>query len=342
MSDFNGGSVLVTGGAGFIGSHLVEALVRLGAEVTVLDNLSSGHLKNLVAVKHRVDLRTFDLKREDIESLLASRNFEMIFHLAGHADVPYSVQNPIQDFEKNALGTLHLIEAIRHLQPQAKVLFASSAAVYGDSSGNSFREEDPTWPIAPYGVSKLTAERYIDVYARSYSLRTASLRLFPVYGPRLSAHVVYDLIRKVFENPHELFIHGDGTQVRDFNYVTNAVEAFLLVAERGRLRGEVYNVAAGEPMRIKDIAQLICEGMSAAPRFIYSGNIGTGVSHQWSADISRLRNLGYHPRVGTAEGLALTVAWFRQEMAVAELRSSALSEGSKEGKDLNGMLSTKQ
>ncbi len=335
MNSYQARAVLVTGGAGFIGSHLVEELVRRGAEVTVLDDLSSGHLRNLAAVKDRVDLRTFDLQRHDIESLLAGRNFEMIFHLAGHADVSYSVQNPIQDFEKNAFATLRLIETTRHLQPQAKVLLASSAAVYGDSSGEALREEDPTWPIAPYGVSKLTAERYLDVYARSYGLRTASLRLFPVYGPRLSAHVVYDLIRKVCENPHELFIHGDGTQVRDFTHVRDAVEAFLIVADRAPLRGEVYNVAAGEPVSIQALAEMICKTMDVAPRLVYSGNVAPGVSQRWFADVSRLNSLGYRPRVSFTDGLDETVAWFREVMRVEP------SETSQTSSDVVPVFSTK-
>ncbi|MGH9967696.1 MAG: NAD-dependent epimerase/dehydratase family protein [Pyrinomonadaceae bacterium] len=318
MIDYCDRAILVTGGAGFIGSHLVEELIRCKARVTVVDDLSTGNANNLAEVADRVDLRVLDLRRDDPRPLLAERNFEAIFHLAGHASVPESVQEPRRDLEKNLLSAFNLLEAARHLAPQTKVLFASSAAVYGEGSGKPFQEDDPAAPIAPYGVSKLAAERYMDVYARTYGLRTASLRLFPVYGPRLSAHVIYDLMRKVFENPHELPIHGDGTQVRDFNYVTNVVEAFLLVAEQAPLRGEVYNVAAGDPMSIRDIAHTICEAMGAAPRFVYSGDVGPGVSQRWSADISRLKSLGYRPRLEFIEGLANTVAWFHQKMAVAE------------------------
>ncbi len=318
MIDYCDRAILVTGGAGFIGSHLVEELIRRKARVTVVDDLSTGNANNLAAVADRVDLRVLDLRRDDPRPLLAEQNFEAIFHLAGHANVPESVQHPRRDLEKNLLAAFNLLEAARHLAPQTKVLFASSAAVYGEGSGKPFQEDDPAAPIAPYGVSKLAAERYMDVYARTYGLRTASLRLFPVYGPRLNAHVVFDLIRKVFENPHELTIHGDGTQVRHFNYVTNVVDAFLLVAEQAPLRGEVYNVAAGDPMCIRDIAQMICEAMGAAPRFVYSGNVGLGVSQRWSADISRLKSLGYRPRLEFIDGLTNTVAWFRQKTAVAE------------------------
>ncbi len=311
---FSDSSILVTGGAGFIGSHLVEELVGRHAQVTVVDDLSSGDLKNLTAVIDHIELREFDLRENNQSRLLRARAFDFIFHLAGHATVPESVKSPRRDLEKNLLATFNLLESVREFSPQTRLLFTSSAAVYGESSGELSREEDTTLPLAPYGVSKLAAERYVDVYARVYGMRTASVRLFPVYGPRLRHHVVWDLMWKIHTNPRELEIHGDGNQVRDFNYVSNAVQALLTVAEHAPLRGEVYNVGSGEPISIRDLAQLICEKMGASPRFNYTGDVGPGVSLRWSADIARLQQLGYQPQRGLDEGLDDTVAWFRQEM----------------------------
>ncbi len=327
MSDTISRSMLVTGGAGFIGSHLVEELVRRRAHVTVVDNLSSGHLKNLAAVIDRVDLRRLDLWGDDLRPVLAEQEFEIIFHVAGYAGIPESVREPRQDLERNTLATFNVLEAVRHFAPQTRVIFTSSAAVYGEGSCNPFLEDDPTVPVSPYGVSKLAAERYMDVYARLYGLRTASLRLFPVYGPRLREHVVYDLMRKVHENPRELFIHGDGTQVRDFTHVMSVVDALLLIAERAPLRGEVYNVSAAEPVSIQDLARMICETMGVAPRFVYSGSVLPGVSQRWSADISRLKGLGYEARLGLAQGLADTFAWFRQEMGLPEQTRLSIDPG---------------
>ena len=302
---------VVTGGAGFIGSHLVEELLRRDARVTVIDDLSSGRADNLSAVRDRVDLEQLDLAREDPRPVLAGA--DAVFHLAGYADIPRSVHEPRRDFEKNALATLNLLEAVREAAPGARVLFASSAAVYGVGSERPLREDDPPAPAAPYGVSKMAAERYVEVYARLYGLRTASLRLFQVYGPRLRAHVVYDLMRKVRDDPDELRIEGDGTQVRDFVHVSGAVEAFLTVADRAPLRGETYNVASGEPVTIRDLAAMICERMGARPRFVYSGAVASGVSQKWAADTDRLRALGYQPPLPLAEGLRGTVEWFRKE-----------------------------
>ena len=302
---------VVTGGAGFIGSHLVEELLRRDARVAVIDDLSSGRADNLSAVRDRVDLEQLDLAREDPRPVLAGA--DAVFHLAGYADIPRSVHEPRRDFEKNALATLNLLEAVREAAPGARVLFASSAAVYGVGSERPLREDDPPAPAAPYGVSKMAAERYVEVYARLYGLRTASLRLFPVYGPRLRAHVVYDLMGKVRDDPDELRIEGDGTQVRDFVHVSGAVEAFLTVADRAPLRGETYNVASGEPVTIRDLAAMICERMGARPRFVYSGAVASGVSQKWAADTDRLRTLGYQPPLPLAEGLRGTVEWFRKE-----------------------------
>ena len=303
------GRAVVTGGAGFIGSHLVEELLRRGARVLVIDDLSSGRAENLSAVRDRVELAQLDLAREDPRPALAGAG--AVFHLAGYADIPRSVHEPRRDFEKNALATLNLLEAAREAAPGARVLFASSAAVYGVGSERPLREDDPPAPAAPYGVSKMAAERYVEVYARLYGLRTASLRLFPVYGPRLRAHVVYDLMRKVRDDPDELRIEGDGTQVRDFVHVRGAVEAFLTVADRAPLRGETYNVASGEPVTIRDLATMICERMGARPRFVYSGAVASGVSQKWVADLARLRACGYQSPVPLAEGLRGTVEWFR-------------------------------
>jgi UDP-glucose 4-epimerase len=316
MSDLSGRPVLVTGGAGFIGSHLVEALVARGARVSVVDNLSSGYESNLQRVNEQVDLQLLDLATDDLRPLLADRSFELIFHLAANAYLPASVENPRSDFERNVIGTFELLEAVRSAAPEAVLVHASSAAVYGHAVRTPIKEEDQTVPVAPYGVSKLAAERYVAVYADVYKLRAANARLFPIYGPRLRKQVVFDLIRKVHESPNELFIYGDGTQVRDFNHVANVVEALMLIADQTSGEGEVYNVAADEPVAIRDLARMICERMGASPRFTYSGDVRPGEVQRWTADGSRLAALGYRPRMGLADGLTGTVAWFREEMAL--------------------------
>jgi UDP-glucose 4-epimerase len=320
--DFGGRSVVVTGGAGFIGSHLVEELVRLGARVTIVDSLSNGRDANLTAVAGRVRLERVDLRRPDLAELLADYSAEVIFHLAGYTSVPDSVRDAKADFEQNAAATFALLEAARALPESPRIVFASSAAVYGEGLQRPLREDDATVPLAPYGVSKLAAERYMDVYARVFGLRTASLRLFHVFGPRLRRHVIWDVMCKLDASPDELELQGDGTQVRDFMYVGNAVGAFTLLAERAPLRGEVYNASDEHPVSIEELARLVSERMGLAPRLAYSGAVRPGVSQRWVADVRRLKALGFRPRVGLAQGLDETVAWFQREAS-----GSAASKG---------------
>jgi UDP-glucose 4-epimerase len=308
--------MLVVGGAGFVGSHLVEVLIERGGRVTVVDDFSTGSETNLEAVAGEVEVEELDIARDDLRPLLASRGVEAVFHVAGNAYVPTSVEDPRDDFTRNVVGTFNLLEAVRDAAPEARMVHTSSAAVYGESAGGMSHEEDATVPVAPYGASKLAAERYVAVYASVFGLWTANLRLFPVYGPRLRKQVVYDLMRKILDNPDELFIYGDGSQVRDFNHVRNVVDALLLVLAAGRGEGEVYNVAADEPVAIRDLAAMICERLGVSPNFVYSGDVRAGEVQSWVGDHSRLAELGYSPRIGLSEGLADTVAWFRQEELV--------------------------
>jgi UDP-glucose 4-epimerase len=307
--------VLVTGGAGFIGSHLVDELVRRGARVTIVDDLSKGRLDNIAAVADRIDVHRKDLREEALVSLLTEIAPELVFHLAGFASAPDSVQAVRADFEQNALATLNLLEGVRALSPEARVVFASSAAVYGEGSDEPIRETDSTVPVAPYGVSKLAAERYLDVFARVFGLRTASLRLFPVFGPRLRRHVMWDLMVKLDTNPDELTLEGDGGQVRDFLYVANAVEALLHVAESGPLEGEVYNASDERPVTIREVAEAIAAAMGLSPRIVTTGVVRAGSSRSWIADVTKLRALGFDPVVRGDQGLRDYVAWFRAEMS---------------------------
>ncbi len=312
---FAGRSVLVTGGAGFIGSHLVEELVRRQARVTVVDDLSNGRPANLATVDDQVQMRTIDLACADLHEILSEQAFDFAFHLAGSADIVGSVDNPARDIQGNLVAAFKLLDALRDCSATTRIVFASSAAVYGEGSETPFREDAPTLPVSPYGVSKLAVEHYLKVFARLYGLRTASLRLFPVFGPRLRQQVIYDLMSKLRNNPLELPLRGDGTEMRDFNFVTNAVDAFLLVAEKASFDGEIYNAGSGELISIDAIGRMICQSMKVNPRFVYDGNRGAGVSRKWSADLSRLRAIGYKARIGVAEGLTRTVNWFQQDQS---------------------------
>lgn len=302
----------MTGGAGFIGSHLVETLAARGDDVTVIDDLSTGFASNLENAGGNVRVVRSLVEAGTIDDLLKQESPEVIFHLAGDALVARSVADPRGDCNRNLLPTLALLNAVRCHSRGSKVLFASTGAVYGDRAERPFAESDAVCPISPYAVSKLASERYCYAFAHTYGLRTCSLRLFSVYGPRQSKQVVYDLIRKIDARPAEVPLFGDGTQERDFSHVLNIVDAFVLAAEKADFHGEVLNVAGDEIVMIRTLAEMLAEEMGAAPRFVFSGEQRPGDSQRWVANTARLRALGYRPRIGLAAGLRDTVAWFRK------------------------------
>lgn len=302
--------VLVTGGAGFIGSHLVERLVQTGACVTVLDDLATGHRTNLNAVSDRIEWREAELRYCLKDGTLDLSAFTHIFHLAANPYIPPSVENPRFDFELNLLTTFELLETLRGMSAPPCLINVSSAAVYGNPVHLPMREDDPTFPISPYGVSKLAAERYAVVYSQLYGLPISSARFLSIYGPRQHKQVVFDLIRKLRANAHELVVLGDGTQARDFTYVGDAVTALMVIAERAAGKGEVYNVGSGQTYTIRELVETLCRVLNLAPKVTYTGRTRLGETERWEVDITRLSGLGYAPRTTFEEGLRATCEWY--------------------------------
>ncbi len=310
--NFCGQRVLVTGGNGFIGSHLTEKLVSLGAHVTVIDRGDHYQSKSLAAVFDRIEYLRHDLMSIDFDHL-ATTGFHTVFHFAGSATVPGSVDNPWEDFQMNLMVSLRLMESLRVRQRQSTALIlVSSAAVYGDTTTAPIGEDTPTEPISPYGVSKLAMDRYAEVFARLYGLRIGVLRPFAVYGPRLQKQVIYDFMRKLKCNPRRLDAHGNGTQLRDFCYVSDVVDAAVAIATHAPLKGEVYNIASGVGISIGEVLELLSERLGVQPVIHWSGTVRPGEPQKWIADITRIRSLGWEPQVTLESGLDRTVEWFTQ------------------------------
>jgi UDP-glucose 4-epimerase len=298
--------VLVTGGAGFIGSHLVEYLVAAGAQVTVVDNLSTGRLEHLRTGAPNVELVVGDLG--DILRLnrIKLADYAFVFHLAANSYIPPSVANPAFDFHANLQNTFALLEALRQTSNSPGLVNVSSAAVYGNPVRLPIREADPTIPIAPYGVSKLAGERYVAVYSQLYGIRAVSVRLFSIYGPRQRKQVVYDLFCKLRANPKRLEILGNGSQARDFTYVLDVVQALVLVATVAPNHGEVYNVASGRTHTIAELVEACCRVAGLKPEIVYTGQIRPGDAEKWVVDISLLKQLGFEPRADLEAALTAT------------------------------------
>jgi UDP-glucose 4-epimerase len=271
-------------------------------------------MTNLSNISDKVHLKELDIRNLDWLKLLSEQSFDVIFHLAANAYVPPSVEKPAWDYGINLAGTFQLLDVLRQVKWPGILIYASSAAVYGDPVRIPIREGDLTVPISPYGVAKLASERYIAVYSQLYGLRAASMRFFSVFGPRQRKQVVYDMIRKLILNPLEVNIYGDGTQVRDFNYVEDTARAMMIAADQAPLRGEVYNVASGKECSIQGLVDTVCQILHASPKRIYSGSVRPGDPEKWTVDITRLMSLGYQPQVSLEDGINRTVEWYRSSL----------------------------
>jgi UDP-glucose 4-epimerase len=303
---------LVTGGAGFIGSHLVRRLVAEGNPVTVVDDLSTGRRENLAGCD--VALVTRDLSREALEDLVKS--VDVIFHLAAVPSVPRSVKEPLRSHEAAATATLRLLEAAR-VAGVGTFVNSSSSSVYGNVARPPMTETMPTLPRSPYAVAKLAAEGYTRVFASLHGMRTVSLRYFNVFGPRQDPTSAYAAALPLFvtaylrrERPK---VYDDGRQSRDFTHVANVVEANILAARAPALAGESVNIAAGEPRSVLGVLHAIAEvfGYELEPEFLPARAGDIRDSH---ADISLARKLlRYAPVTGFSEGLKETIGWLRDK-----------------------------
>lgn len=305
--------VLVTGGAGFIGSHLCDRLIDLGCDVSIADNLGTEQrLQQLKAAGQNVNVFFGDLGDLLRRNRLQVSNFDYVFHLAGNSSVPPSVENPINDFHANAENTVLLLDALRRCNSEAVIVNVSSGLVYGNPESLPVTETHLTVPTSPYGASKLTGERYTSVYAQIYGLRSCSVRFFAIYGPGQRKQVIYDLFKKLIANPDRLEVIGDGTQLRDFLYVDDAVNGLLCAASNSKLNGDVYNAASGSSVTIDQLLHAIAAEMGVNPEIVYSGQVRPGDTQGWTVDISKIqRELKFQPQVELHEGLRNIWQWFK-------------------------------
>ncbi|NJE62403.1 SDR family oxidoreductase [Thermococcus sp. 21S7] len=298
--------VVVTGGAGFIGSHIAWELVK-DNEVIVIDNLHTGKEENIPpgAKLVRADVRDY----ESIAELISHADY--IFHEAAQVSVVESVRDPVFTEEVNVLGTLNILRAL--LEGHGKLVFASSAAVYGDNPNLPLKETERPRPLSPYGVTKATAEEYLRVYHELYGLPVVSLRYFNVFGPRQGfnqyAGVISIFINRALEN-EPLVIFGDGRQTRDFIYVKDVVRANILVAESRRSNGRVFNVATGKGTTILELAMKVIEITGANSPVLFDKPRPGDIRHSL-ADISEIRSLGFEPEFSLEDGLKKTVEWYQ-------------------------------
>ncbi|MFH1850130.1 MAG: SDR family oxidoreductase [archaeon] len=304
---------LVTGGAGFIGSHIVERLVSEGQDVTVLDNLSEGKLENIESVKDKITFIEGDI--QDPETVAgATRDVDIILHQAGLRSVPQSLKRPKDYNDVNISGTLNILEASR-VNDVRRIVFASSSSVYGDVREFPEKETILPQPLSPYALSKLAGEHYLRMYFDLYGLKTVSLRYFNVFGPRQDPASQYACVIPKFIQAisagRSPTIYGDGKQSRDFTFVSNIVDGNLLAAQAADAPGQVFNLADGEPVSVNDVAKKINALLGRDVKPAHAEPRKGDVKHTM-ADPGRARRvLGYHGKISFDEGLKITVDWFR-------------------------------
>jgi len=303
---------LVTGGAGFIGSHLVDALLDMGCEVVVFDNLSTGHIRNLEQVRKDIDFREGDIR--DLESMRESAaGCDVIFHLAAVVSVPQTVADPIHSAHVNDMGTLNVLEAAR-LQAVNRVVLSSSCAVYGDDPEIPKHEDMLLRAQSPYAVQKLTNELNACLYAKLYGLDTVCLRYFNVFGPRQDPSSPYSGVISIFMTravaKKAPVIYGNGRQFRDFIFVADVVQANMLAAASQNTGGAVFNIGTGKHVRINQLWEVIAvmAGTKLSP--VYEQSRPGDIIESVAAIHKAGDRLGFKPQTSFQEGLQKTFNWY--------------------------------
>jgi UDP-glucose 4-epimerase len=305
MGELTGEKILVTGGAGFIGFHLCKRLSGLTSNLTIYDNLSNGKMENVNDVG-KVKFVKGDIL--DLKKLCSVEKADLIYHLAAQVVVPYSMENPLIDFETNAKGTLQVLEKAR--KDDAKLVFASSAAVYGNPAQLPTTEDYGFHPVSCYGLSKVVGEEYCGMYKDQYGLDVTILRLANVYGLRCHG-VIHDFLDKIAKNPGKLEIIGTGLQSRDFVHVSDVIDTLVTVGSEESTNGKTYNIGFGSTTKIIDLAKLMLKILSMQNKTLITT---TGVS--WQGDINTIwfdisktkKELNWNPMVSLEDSIKEVIA----------------------------------
>jgi UDP-glucose 4-epimerase len=305
MGELEGKKTVVTGGAGFIGFHLCKRLSGLTSDLTIYDNMSSGKMENVKDVD-KAKLVKGDIL--DLKKLLSVEKADLIYHLAAQVVVPYSMENPLIDFETNAKGTLCVLEKAR--KDDAKLVFASSAAVYGNPTAFPTPETYGFHPFSCYGLSKVVGEEYCEMYRDQYGLDVTIMRFANVYGLRCHG-VIHDFLDKIAKNPNKLEIIGTGMQSRDFVHVSDVVDALVTVGSEEFTNGRTYNLGYGTTIKIIDLAKLMLKILNLQDKTVVTT---TGVS--WQGDVTTIwfdnskarKELNWNPKVSLEDSIKEVIA----------------------------------
>jgi len=313
---------LITGGAGFIGSHLVDRLVKERWFVRIIDNLSTGKWEN---INHHMNNSNVEIVIKDLketsEILKFTKDINVIFHFAANPEVRTSVIKPEIHFSENVIATFNLLEIMRKNDVE-EIVFASSSSVYGEPEKIPVHENAPIRPISVYGASKASCENFIHAYSKLYGIRAVILRYANVVGPRQRHGVIYDFLLKLFSNSSELEVLGDGSQIRSYIYIDDAIEATLIAYMKKRKTFEVYNVGSDDWITVLEVAKIVSGtlGLSSVKLKFKPYHYGIG----WPGDVKRIalsidkiKSLGFKPRYSSREAIKLTTYALINELSTA-------------------------
>jgi UDP-glucose 4-epimerase len=312
-------SIVVTGGAGFIGSHLVDKLVELGFSVKILDNLSSGSLENIKHLLARKNIEFIHIDIKNYEELKkALRNVETIFHFAANPEVRVSTINPEVHFKENIVATFNVLEASRTSEVR-EIVFASSSSVYGEADNIPVPEEAPVKPVSVYGASKASCENLLHAYSALYGLKTLVLRYANIVGPRLRHGIIYDLLIKLTRNKSELEVLGDGEQIRSYLHVRDAINATLIAWKYIKERYMVLNIGNKDWISVKDVVNIVLRetglrGIKVIYKPILHGIGWLGDVKRIALDVKRIESLGWKPTMSSENAVADTVRCLIKEL----------------------------
>lgn len=302
-------SVLITGSNGFIGSHLVKHFCDLDNKVIGLDRPTSYYP---FPTTNNYTYFPLDLPDPIFIEKLSEWKPSILIHTAGNSSVPNSVTNPLGDFSGSVVVFYNILDAVRKVSPETKVIYLSSAAVYGNPIFLPVTESHPVNPISPYGFHKLLCEDISREFYSLYKLNVCSVRIFSAYGPGLRKQVIWDIINKALLSPF-VQLSGTGKESRDFIYVDDIAKAIEIVASRGSYASEVYNLASGNETNIEDLSKTIVERIGVSKDIAFSGLQRPGDPLHWRADIQRIHSLGFTPGTSIEEGINQVVSWIANE-----------------------------
>ncbi|MBK8926141.1 MAG: SDR family oxidoreductase [Crocinitomicaceae bacterium] len=295
--------ILITGSNGFIGSHAKRYFTDSNYAVYSCDTGSQQDQQNYFSI---------NINQPDYKKIFAATDFDLIIHCAGTGSVAYSFQHPDDDYLRNTTSCFQLLKAMQQANSKAKFIYLSSAAVYGNPQSLPIAENSQTNPLSPYGKHKLLAEQVCKEYAELYNLKICVVRIFSAYGEGLKKQLLWDIYQKFKENKNKITLFGSGNETRDFVHIDDVMLALSIIAESNQTKFEIYNIASGIETKIKAVAETLLNELNFKGELFFNGATKAGDPTNWKADLSKMNDLGFAPKISLDEGIKRYTSWLKE------------------------------